>query len=101
MRRLASAGLLCMLVVVSGLLPWQMTYGSEANRPSPRQNSVAARPATKGNPPMEILAIETKYSPYFEKLICETDILVRLRPLMEKADAMAKRARRACMECCS
>lgn len=40
---------------------------------------------------MEILAIETKYSPYFEKLICESDILVRVRPLTEKADVMAKR----------
>lgn len=39
---------------------------------------------------MEILAIETKYSPYFNKLICETDILARVQPLMQKVDAMAK-----------
>ena len=39
---------------------------------------------------MEILAIETKYSSYFNKLICETDILVRLQPLMRKVDAVAK-----------
>jgi hypothetical protein len=48
----------------------------------------AALPITKGQVHM-ILAIESRYAPYFKKVICETDFLTRLKPMMDTANAMA------------
>lgn len=39
---------------------------------------------------MHILSIESLYAPYFQNLICETEFLTRLRPLLKKATQMAK-----------
>jgi hypothetical protein len=80
-QRQASRGLIVVLILFGGspLLP--TAGGSEPGRP----------PADKtGNAPMRILAVETLYLPYFERLICETDVLVRMRPLMDLELLMAK-----------
>lgn len=36
-----------------------------------------------------ILAIESRYAPYFKKVICETDFLRRLQPLITTVDSLS------------